>query len=95
MMKVHPQMVRMGATGFYQVDVPDAWKLIKAIQELKAGNDNLAASLKAANDNIADLHPSRRTNTRTREGGARYPTPEDPLARGWIAALPGVRRQAR
>jgi hypothetical protein len=27
--------------------VPDAWKLIKAIQELKADIDNLAASLKA------------------------------------------------
>jgi hypothetical protein len=62
MMKVHPEMVRMGATGFYQVDVPDAWNLIKAIQELKAENDDLATridaeddALKAANDNISDL----------------------------------------
>jgi uncharacterized protein YaiE (UPF0345 family) len=65
MMKVHPEMVRMGATGFYQVDVPDAWKLIKAIQELKAENDNLVTrigaeddALNAANDNIADLRAS-------------------------------------
>jgi Chaperone of endosialidase len=65
MMKVHPEMVRMGATGFYQVDVPDAWKLIKAIQELKAENEDLVTrigagdeALKAANDNIADLRAS-------------------------------------
>jgi hypothetical protein len=45
MMKVHPEMVHMGATGFYQVDVPDAWKLIKAIQELKAENDNLVTRI--------------------------------------------------
>jgi hypothetical protein len=30
----------------------------KAIQELKASNDDLADSLKAANDNIADLRES-------------------------------------
>jgi Chaperone of endosialidase len=65
MMKVHPEMVRMGATGFYQADVPDAWKLIKAIQELKAANDDLVTrigaednALKSANDNIADLRAS-------------------------------------
>jgi Chaperone of endosialidase len=65
MMKVHPEMVRMGATGFYQVDVPDAWKVIKAIQELKAENDDLVTrigaeddALKAANDNIASLRAS-------------------------------------
>jgi hypothetical protein len=65
MVKVHPEMVRMGATGFYQVDVPDAWKLIKAIQELKAENDDLVTrigaeddALKTANDNIADLRAS-------------------------------------
>jgi hypothetical protein len=72
MMKVHPEMVRMGATGFYQVDVPDAWKLIKAIQELKAENDDLVTrigaeddalkeadeAVKAANANIADLRAS-------------------------------------
>jgi hypothetical protein len=65
MMKVHPEMVRLGATGFYQVDVPDAWRLIKAIQELKAENDDLVTraravddALKTANDNIADLRAS-------------------------------------
>jgi hypothetical protein len=50
MMKVHPEMVRMGSTGFYQVDVPDAWKLIKAIQELKAENDDLVNRI-GAEDN--------------------------------------------
>jgi hypothetical protein len=55
MMQVHPEMVRMGATGFYRVDLPEPWKLVKAIQQLKAENDSLAGSLKAANDNIAQL----------------------------------------
>jgi hypothetical protein len=75
MMKVHPEMVRMGSTGFYQVDVPDAWKLIKAIQELKAENDDLVNrigaednALKAANTTSPTCaRRSKRTKLSIRE----------------------------
>jgi hypothetical protein len=54
----HPDLVHMGPDGFYGVEAPNVWLLVKAIQELKAANDDMADSLKAANDNIADLRDS-------------------------------------
>jgi hypothetical protein len=58
MLKTHPDMVHLGADSFYKVDEPDPWKLVKAIQELKADNDKFAGSLRAANETIAELRGS-------------------------------------
>ena len=31
--QIHPEMVHMGSNGYYTVDMPNPWKLVKAIQE--------------------------------------------------------------
>src|SRR6266436_3874150 len=41
----HPDMVRMGPNGFYTVDQPDPWKLVKAIQQLKRLTDTTLAAV--------------------------------------------------
>ena len=59
-MKTHPELVHTdAATGFYTVDEPNRWLMVKAIQELKAENDNLKteagrlrSELRAVNDNL-------------------------------------------
>jgi hypothetical protein len=48
MLPTHPDMVHMASDGYYTVDAPNPWMLVKAIQELKAEN----TKLKAANDNF-------------------------------------------
>lgn len=56
-LQTHPDLVHMGPDGYYGVDVPNIWKLVRAIQQLRAQNDELKAdneALKAANDNEAD-----------------------------------------
>jgi hypothetical protein len=58
LLPVLPKMVAKGADGYYQVAEPDPWKIIKAIQELKAENDILRADveslkqLRAANEAV-------------------------------------------
>lgn len=39
--KTHPEMVREDENGMLAVEAPNPWVLVKAIQELKADNDNL------------------------------------------------------
>ena len=56
MQPLHPDMVHKGPDGLYKVEQPNPWKLIKAIQELKAlfgADHDEIAKLKAANDNQA------------------------------------------
>jgi hypothetical protein len=51
-----PDMVHMTPDGFYAVDAPNPWKLVKAVQELNSLNDNLETEigdLTAANDSDA------------------------------------------
>jgi hypothetical protein len=57
----HPDLVHMGPEGMYGVEAPNVWLLVKAIQELKAANDDVAArvpaddDIKTLKDNIAEL----------------------------------------
>jgi hypothetical protein len=39
-------MVHMGADGFYTVDEPNPWQLVKAIQELQAEIAQLRQAIK-------------------------------------------------
>jgi Chaperone of endosialidase len=41
MLRTHPAMVVLGPGGYYAVKEPGVWKLVKAIQELKAEHDKL------------------------------------------------------
>jgi hypothetical protein len=40
-LQTHPEMVHKDDKGFYMVDEPHKWLIVKALQELKAANDNL------------------------------------------------------
>jgi hypothetical protein len=43
--EVHPEMVHVGDKGIKMAEQPDPWMLLKAIQELKAANDNLKSQI--------------------------------------------------
>jgi hypothetical protein len=65
MLRKHPDLVHMGPEGMYGVEAPNVWLLVKAIQELKATNDDLTDrlsadedALKSATDSVADLRES-------------------------------------
>ena len=51
----HPEMVHTDTKGFYTVDEPNPWKIIKAMQELKAENDNLHIAHDNEERNVASL----------------------------------------
>jgi hypothetical protein len=50
MLPSHPDMVHVNAEGLYSVDEPNPWMMVKAIQELKADNDDLRVQW--ANDQV-------------------------------------------
>ena len=52
LLPTHPDMVHEGRDGFYTVDAPNPWMLVKAIQELKAENDQAIHELKTENDQL-------------------------------------------
>jgi hypothetical protein len=56
----HPEMVHMGSNGFYAVDAPNPWKLVKAVQELKAANDNQAAEIRELRKRLDTLEAGQR-----------------------------------
>ena len=39
--RLSAKMVRMGRDGFYSVEEPNPWMLIKAVQQLKSEHDRL------------------------------------------------------
>lgn len=47
----HPDMVRTLPDGFLSVDSVNPWEIVKAIQELKSKNDELAAEIAAMKNN--------------------------------------------
>jgi hypothetical protein len=54
MLMVHAEMVHMGPDGFYKVDEPNPWTLVKAIQELKTDNDRLTEALRSRTAQIQE-----------------------------------------
>jgi len=60
MLKTHPELVRMGRDGYYAVEEPNPWKLVKALQELKAANDNQASEIKVLRARLDTLEAARR-----------------------------------
>jgi hypothetical protein len=63
LMLTHPEMVRANSDGFYAVDDPIPWKLVKALQELKAKKETLLAAVESrevAHDNeVAEIKELR------------------------------------
>lgn len=55
MLSNHPNMVHEDRYGYYTVDEPNPWLLVKAIQELKISNDDLRKKLEADDTTIAAL----------------------------------------
>lgn len=59
LLKTHPEMVHTGPDGCYTVDEPNKWMLVKAIQELKAANEKLAADNKAMRNDFEEYRRAR------------------------------------
>jgi Chaperone of endosialidase len=60
LLTTHPEMVHMTANGFYAVDAPNPWTLVKAVQELKAANDNQAAEIRELHKRLTALEAAKR-----------------------------------
>jgi hypothetical protein len=53
--ETHPEMVTKDADGTLMVAEPNSWKLVKALQELKAANDNLQQANAELKADLKDL----------------------------------------
>jgi hypothetical protein len=60
LLTTRPEMVHMTSNGFYGVDAPNPWKLVKAVQELKTANDNQAAEIRELRERLDTLEAARR-----------------------------------
>jgi hypothetical protein len=59
--------MRMGLDGYYGLEAPNMWLLVKAIQELKAANDDLVERMRADPQHCPSVPPLRPPKNRPQD----------------------------